>query len=121
MNASLNEVKLIGYLGADPEIRQLPDGKKVASFSVATSEGWTDKESGEKKQKTEWHKISVFNEPLIENVISKFLHKGSRVFLEGSLETTKVARQRLERAHVHRGSPSPVQRYPEHAGREAGK
>jgi single-strand DNA-binding protein len=86
---SLNRVQIIGNLGADPEIRTLPGGAIVANLSVATSDSWTNKETGEKQEKTQWHRVVIFNEPLITNVVEKFMHKGSRVFLEGQLETRK--------------------------------
>jgi single-strand DNA-binding protein len=85
MSSSLNKVALIGYLGAKPEIRTLPSEDRVASFSLATSESWKDQETGEKKEVTQWHRISVFNEGLV-GVIEKYLDKGSRIYLEGSLE-----------------------------------
>ena len=86
---SLNRVQIIGNLGADPEIRTLPGGAIVANLSVATSDSWTNKETGEKQEKTQWHRVVIFNEPLVTNVVEKFMHKGSRVFLEGQLETRK--------------------------------
>jgi len=86
---SLNRVQIIGNLGADPEIRTLPGGTLVANLSVATADSWTNKETGEKQEKTQWHRVVIFNEPLITNVVEKFMHKGSRVFLEGQLETRK--------------------------------
>ena len=75
MSSSVNKATLIGYLGAKPEIRTLPSEDRVATFSVATSESWKDKESGEKKEVTQWHRISVFNEGLV-GVIEKYLEKG---------------------------------------------
>lgn len=86
--SSVNKVILVGSVGKDPEIRSFQNGGKVASFSVATSEGWKDKASGEKKQRTEWHRISVFNEHTI-SVVERFVKKGSKVYLEGQLETRK--------------------------------
>ena len=88
MSASVNKSTILGYLGADPEIRSLNEGGRVASFSVATTEKWKDRENGEQRSATEWHRISVFSEPLID-LIEKSLHKGSRVYLEGSLQTRK--------------------------------
>jgi single-strand DNA-binding protein len=87
--ASLNRAQILGKLGADPDIRSLPGGGLVANLSVATSDSWVDKESGEKQEKTQWYRVVIFNEPLITNVIEKYLHKGSRIFLEGQLETRK--------------------------------
>lgn len=88
MAASVNRATILGHLGADPEIRNLPEGGRVANLSVATSESWTDKESQEKKERTEWHRVSIFSEPLIA-LAEKALHKGSRVYLEGALQTRK--------------------------------
>jgi len=88
MAGSLNKVLLIGRLGADPEIKQTINGKSVARFSVATSQTWKDKSSGEKKEKTEWHRIVVFNEGLV-NVVQQYLKKGAQVYIEGQLSTRK--------------------------------
>ncbi len=88
MASSLNKVMLIGNLGSDPEIRAFPAGGRVASFSLATSENWKDKESGEKKEKTEWHRIAVFSEPLVK-LCERYLKKGSKTYIEGQLETRK--------------------------------
>jgi single-strand DNA-binding protein len=88
MAGSVNKVILIGNLGRDPEIRSMQDGNRVANLSVATSESWRDKSSGERREKTEWHRVVVFNEHLI-GVIEKFLRKGSKVYLEGQLQTRK--------------------------------
>lgn len=85
MSASLNRVTLIGNVGQDPEIRTTQTGDKVANFSVATSQSWKDK-SGERKEKTEWHRIVLFNPHLID-VVEKYVRKGSRVYLEGALQT----------------------------------
>lgn len=86
--SSVNKVILIGNVGNDPEIRAMQSGDKVASFSVATSESWKDKTSGEKKEKTEWHRVSVWNQGLVK-VIESYVKKGSKVYLEGALETRK--------------------------------
>lgn len=88
MAGSVNKVILVGNLGKDPEIRSMQSGDKVASFSIATSESWKDKSSGEKKEKTEWHRISVFNQGLVK-VIENYVKKGSKVYIEGQLETRK--------------------------------
>ena len=88
MAGSLNKVTLIGNLGKDPEIRTTNDGKEIASFSVATSDSWKDKVTGEKKERTEWHRIAVFNEGLV-GVIKNYVQKGSKVYIEGSLQTRK--------------------------------
>ena len=88
MAGSLNKVLLIGRLGADPEIKQMVNGKNVARLSLATSQSWKDKNSGEKKEKTEWHRIVVFNEGLV-NVVQQYLKKGAQVYVEGQLSTRK--------------------------------
>ena len=88
MAGSLNKVMLIGNLGADPEVRNLPNGGKVVNLSIATSETWKDKNSGERKEKTEWHRVVVFNEGLVK-VIEQYLHKGDKVYIEGQLQTRK--------------------------------
>lgn len=86
--ASVNRVTILGNVGKEPDIRTMQNGNKVASFSVATAERWKDKNSGERKEKTEWHKVVVFNESLI-SIVERFLKKGSKVYIEGSLETRK--------------------------------
>ena len=88
MSGSLNKVLLIGRLGADPEIKQMVNGKSIARFSLATSQNWKDKNTGEKKQKTEWHRVVIFNEGLV-NVVKQYLKKGSQVYIEGQLSTRK--------------------------------
>jgi single-strand DNA-binding protein len=85
--ASLNKVTIIGHLGKDPESRFLPDGKAVANFTVATSETWKDKESGEKKEKTEWHRITAFGK--LAEICGEYLKKGALVYIEGKLGTRK--------------------------------
>jgi single-strand DNA-binding protein len=86
--AGVNKVILIGNLGQDPEIRNMQSGDRVASFSIATSESWKDKTSGERQERTQWHKIVVFNQNIV-GVIEKFVKKGSKVYVEGQLETRK--------------------------------
>ena len=88
MAGSLNKVLLIGRLGADPEIKQMVNGKSVARLSLATSQSWKDKSTGERKEKTEWHRIVVFNEGLV-NVVQQYLKKGAQVYVEGQLNTRK--------------------------------
>ena len=88
MAGSLNKVLLIGRLGADPEIKQMVNGKSVARLSLATSQTWKDKNTGEKKEKTEWHRIVVFNEGLV-NVVQQYLKKGAQIYVEGQLSTRK--------------------------------
>ena len=88
MAGSLNKVLLIGRLGADPEIKQMVNGKSVARLSLATSQSWKDKNTGEKKEKTEWHRIVVFNEGLV-NVVQQYLKKGAQIYVEGQISTRK--------------------------------
>lgn len=88
MAGSVNKVILVGNLGRDPEARNMQTGGKVVSFSVATSETWNDRASGERKEKTQWHRVAIFNERLGE-IAEKYLRKGSKVYLEGSVETRK--------------------------------
>jgi len=88
MSGSLNKACLIGKLGADPEVRSTNDGRKIANLRVATSERWTDKSTGEKREKTEWHRVVVFNEG-IAKVAEQYLKKGSSVYVEGQLQTRK--------------------------------
>ena len=88
MAGSLNKVLLIGRLGADPEIKQMVNGKSVARLNLATSQSWKDKNSGEKKEKTEWHRIVVFNEGLV-NVVQQYLKKGAQIYVEGQLTNRK--------------------------------
>ena len=88
MSGSLNKVMLIGRLGQDPEVRSTQDGRSLCTFSLATSENWNDKNTGEKREKTEWHRVVVFNEGLV-NIIQQYVKKGSNVFIEGQLQTRK--------------------------------
>lgn len=88
MAGSLNKVMLIGNLGRDPEVRSFPNGGKVCNLRIATSERWRDKSTGENREKTEWHQVSVFNEGLVR-ICEQFLRKGSKVFIEGQLQTRK--------------------------------
>ena len=88
MAGSVNKVILVGNLGADPEIRTLTSGDRVANLRVATSESWRDKSSGERKEKTEWHRVVIFNDNLVK-VAESYLRKGSKIYIEGSLQTRK--------------------------------
>ena len=88
MAGSVNKVIIIGNLGQDPEVRNFPSGGKVCNFSVATSENWKDKNTGERRERTEWHRVSITSEPLVR-VAEQYLRKGSKVYLEGQLETRK--------------------------------
>ena len=86
MSGSVNKVILVGNLGKDPEVRRMPSGDAVVSFSLATTESWRDKTSGERKDKTEWHDVVIFNENLAK-VAESYLRKGSKVYIEGQLQT----------------------------------
>ena len=88
MAGSVNKVILIGNLGADPEIRSFPNGGRVCSLRLATSETWKDRQSGERREKTEWHRVEIYSEPLI-GVAERYLRKGSKIYVEGQLETRK--------------------------------
>src|SRR5665213_1740732 len=88
MAGSVNKVILIGNLGKDPEIRSTNDGTKIANFTLATSENWRDKASGERRERTEWHRVAVFNDRLVD-VIEKYVKKGAKVYVEGALQTRK--------------------------------
>jgi single-strand DNA-binding protein len=86
--SSVNKATLLGNLGRDPEIRSTQNGNRVATLSVATSDRWTDKRTGEKREATEWHRVVIFNEHLV-NVVEKFCQKGSKVYVEGKIKTRK--------------------------------
>ncbi len=88
MAGSVNKVILVGNLGRDPEVRMMQSGDKVVNLSIATSESWKDKSTGERKEKTEWHRVVVFNKGLV-GVCENYLKKGSKVYIEGQLETRK--------------------------------
>ncbi len=88
MAGSVNKVILIGNLGRDPEVRSFPSGGKVCNLRIATSESWRDKQSGERKERTEWHSVAIYSEPLVR-VAEQYLRKGSKVYIEGQLETRK--------------------------------
>lgn len=88
MASSLNKVILIGNVGRDPEVRTTQDGRKVASFSIATSESWKDKTTGDRKERTEWHRIVIFSQPLV-NIVESYIKKGSKLYIEGSLHSRK--------------------------------
>ena len=85
---TINKVIIIGNLGQDPEIRKTQDGREIANFSIATSDSWLDKSTGEKKEKTEWHKISVFSQGLVD-IVKQYVKKGSKLYIEGALQTRK--------------------------------
>ena len=86
--AGVNKCIIVGNLGRDPEVRTFPNGGKVVNLNIATSESWTDKASGDRKERTEWHRVSIMNEPLAK-VAEQYLRKGSTVYIEGQLETRK--------------------------------
>lgn len=88
MAGSVNKVILVGNLGADPDVRSMQSGDKVVNLSIATSESWKDKATGERKEKTEWHRVVVFNQGLV-NVCQNYLKKGAKVYIEGQIETRK--------------------------------
>lgn len=88
MAGSVNKVILIGNLGRDPEVRSFQNGGRVCNLAIATSESWKDRETGERREKTEWHRVAIFNEPLVR-VAEQYLRKGSKVYIEGQLETRK--------------------------------
>lgn len=95
MSGSLNQVQIIGNLGADPEVRSLGDGQEVVNLRIATSERWKDRATNEPKEKTEWHKVSIFGDGLV-NVAKNYLKKGSKVFLQGKLETRKYEKDGVD-------------------------
>src|SRR3984893_7612328 len=88
MAGSINKVILVGNLGRDPEIRSTNDGTRIANLALATSESWRDRNSGERKERTEWHRVVIFNERLVE-IAEKYLRKGSKIYVEGALQTRK--------------------------------
>ncbi|WP_341789775.1 single-stranded DNA-binding protein [Rickettsia endosymbiont of Polydrusus tereticollis] len=88
MAGSLNKVILIGNLGRDPEIRTTGEGKEIANFSIATTESWKDRNTGEKKERTEWHRVVIFSEGLV-SIVKSYVKKGTKIYLEGSLQTRK--------------------------------
>ncbi len=88
MAGSLNKVTLLGHLGKDPEIRSMQNGNEVATFTIATSESWKDKNTGERKEKTEWHRVVIFSQGLV-GIVKNYVKKGSKVYVEGALQTRK--------------------------------
>ena len=96
MAGSVNKVILVGNLGADPEVRRMSDGSPVVNLRIATSESWRDKNSGERKEKTEWHQVVIFNDSLAK-VAESYLRKGMKVFVEGALQTRKWTKDGVER------------------------
>ena len=96
MAGSVNKVILVGNLGKDPEVRTLPSGDRVANLSLATSETWRDRATGERKERTEWHRIVIFNDNLVK-VAENYLRKGSKVYIEGALQTRKYEQGGVEK------------------------
>lgn len=96
MAGYLNRAEILGNVGADPDIRSLNNGSKVASFRVATSESWKDKNTGEKKERTEWHSVVIWNEGLV-GIVEKYVKKGSKILVEGELQTRKWERAGIDR------------------------
>lgn len=94
---SVNKAILVGFVGKDPEIRRTQAGAPVATFSLATSEHWRDKATGERKERTEWHRVVVFNEALITSVVEPFVKKGSRLYVEGAISTRKYTQNNVEK------------------------
>lgn len=92
MAGSVNKVILVGNVGKDPEIRRTQDGRPIANLSLATSETWRDKQTGERKEKTEWHRVVIFSEPLCK-VVEQYVRKGSKLYVEGALQTRKYTDQ----------------------------
>jgi len=120
--SSVNKVILVGNLGKDPEIRHTQDGRPIANLSVATSEKWTDKRTGEIREKTEWHRVVIFNEGLC-GVADKYLKKGSKVYLEGALQTRQMAGPIGPGQVQHRGRAAGLQvaDHPARPGRRSGR
>ena len=114
MAGSVNKVILVGNLGKDPEIRRTQDGRPIANLSVATSESWRDKATGERKEKTEWHRVVIFNEGLCK-IVEQYLKKGSKVYLEGALQTRKWTDKDGQRQILHRGGAAGIQLDADHA------
>ena len=96
MAGSVNKVILVGNLGKDPEVRTLPSGDRVANLSLATSETWRDRATGERKERTEWHRVVIFNDNLVK-VAENYLRKGSKVYIEGALQTRKYEQGGVEK------------------------
>ena len=92
MAGSVNKVILVGNLGRDPEIRSTQDGRRIGTLSLATSESWRDRNSGERRERTEWHRVVIFNENLVE-IAEKYLRKGAKIYIEGQIQTRKWADQ----------------------------
>ena len=116
MAGSVNKVILVGNLGKDPEIRRTQDGRPIANLSVATSETWRDKATGERKEKTEWHRVVIFSEPLCK-IVEQYLKKGAKVYIEGALQTRKWTDQSRRREILDRSGAAGLQLDADHARR----
>ena len=116
MAGSVNKVIIVGNLGQDPQSRSFQNGGKVVNLRIATSESWKDKNSGERKEKTEWHTVAIFNEGLA-NTAERYLRKGSKVYIEGTLQTRKWQDQSRRRPLLDRDRAAGVQRAARHARR----
>ena len=114
MAGSVNKVILIGNLGADPEIRRTQDGRPIANLRVATSESWRDKATGERKEKTEWHRVVIFSEGLCK-IVEQYLKKGSKIYLEGAIADAQIHRQGRRREVFDRGGAAGLQLDAHHA------
>ncbi len=114
MAGSVNKVILIGNLGADPEIRRTQDGRPIANLRIATSESWRDKATGERKEKTEWHRVVIFNEGLCK-IVEQYVKKGSKVYIEGRIADAQMAGQRRPGPLLDRGRAAGLQLVADHA------
>ena len=120
MAGSVNKVTLLGNLGRDPEVRSTQDGMKIVNLSIATSERWKDRNSGEQRERTEWHRVVIFNEALAR-IAEQYLRKGSTVYIEGQLQTRKwTDQQGVEKIH-HRGGIAALSRRIDLAGQPFGR
>ena len=120
MAGSVNKVILVGNLGRDPETRQTQDGRPIVNMSVATSENWRDRQTGERRERTEWHRVVIFNERLAE-VAQNYLRKGSKVYLEGQLQTRKWTDQSGQERYTTEVVLGPLPRRAHHAGQPRGR
>ena len=120
MAGSVNKVILIGNLGADPEVRHTQDGRPIVNLRLATSESWRDKASGERKERTEWHRVVIFSEPLCR-VAEQYLKKGSKIYVEGQLQTRKWQDQSGPGPLLDRGGAARLQLAAHHARRPSGR
>lgn len=119
MSGSVNKVILIGNLGADPEIRRLGSGDPVVNLRIATSESWRDKASGERKERTEWHSVVIFNDNLAQ-LAEQYLKKGMSIYLEGAFADPQVARPERQRPLYNRNRPAAIPRRVEDARKPQG-